>query len=194
MAKRRVKAAAQDENSQRQAIDLNTGSKGSVPAPNAALAMVFAKMVTVGVAPALAIRSMFPEFADEHDLCVEFGRQWMLDAEVQRAIDGLNGGAWADLPKDKRIQLAYEKHVGEAAYLLWSGSFIGAETRDDIEKFKQARELLKAELGKATDETDPMQAFARFALELGQQMAAQAKQRKVIGIRHDSGMPAEPTH
>lgn len=96
---------------------------------------------------------------------------WQGSVEVRVAIEQLNGGAWVELAPERRYELALQKHLSEVAFFLHAHNFNDAHEREELEKFKQAREVLKAELKGTPDELDPMQAFARFALDLVKQQS-----------------------
>lgn len=143
------------------------------------LAVVFAKLLSAGCPPAKAIAYLFQDVADEPDICKELAKQWLSDSLVRKAIDHLNGGAWAELSKERRFQLALDQCNAEAAYFLWTTPFGTIEHREGLEKVKMAREMLKAELKQAPDEADPMQAFARFALDYARGVAEANSKKKI---------------
>lgn len=149
-------------------IDLPTApvlqSDDAPPQMTAKLATVYAQMLHAGCPPLLATEYMAPQLSKE--VLKATTRLWVADVLVQQAVEQLIGGAFITLPPERRYQLALEKHLSELAFFLHSNNFNDAAGKDGLEMFKQAREVLKAELKGGTDESDPMQAFARFALDM----------------------------
>lgn len=142
-----------------------------------ATALLFAKLLHVGAPPLKAVLYICPNV--HPDLLEKVAKVWLGDAEVLRAVEHLNGGAWLDLPKETRLQLALDKHVAEVAYYLWTTNFSDTEHREGLDKMKQAREVLKLELGRQADPDDPMAAFARFALDFARAQDAHKQAEKV---------------
>jgi len=114
---------------------------------------------------------------------------WLNDALVVQAISDINGGKWHELPEETRYKLAIAKSNAEAAFYLWTTSFVETDHREGLEKMKLAREIIKRELGDQPDEADPMAAFARFAMDLAKNMhtesVAKAKRVPTTGLGLD---------
>lgn len=160
--------------SQEMKVDLETGA----PVMSPPLALVFAKLLHVGCPPVRAVLYCAPRL--DKDTAQKVSRLWLNDAEVLRAVEGLNGGAWAELPPEKRYELAYNKHLSEHAFYLWVTNWNDVEHNEGINKMKISREVLRAELGKVPDDADAMQAFARFALDMVRHQAeADSKKRQM---------------
>lgn len=139
-----------------------------------ALALVFAKLLQVGCPRLRAVLYCCPELdpAEGIETAKLVLKAWMTDPRVIDAIDGLNGGTYADLEPEVRYKLALTINLAGAAFFLHHTNFSEANHREDIDRMKLARDIIKTELGQAVDSTDPMQAFARFAMDL---MKTQAK-------------------
>jgi len=129
------------------------------------LALIYAKLLTVGCPPIRAVIYCCPDI--ELELAKKVSRVWLNDAGVLRALESINGGTWHELPPETRYKLALDKHKSELAFYLWTTNFNDIEHREGIEKLKQAREEMKKLNGEAVDD-DPLAAFARFTLELAQ--------------------------
>jgi len=142
------------------------------------LAGEYARLLHAGCPAVSATQYLRPQLSRE--MAKHITPSWMASALVREAVEQLNGGAWVSLPAEKRYELALQKHLSELAYFLHSHNFNEARDKDTLEMFKQAREVLKAELKGAPDDLDPMQAFARFAMEM---MKEQAVERMVAGKR-----------
>lgn len=141
------------------------------------LALVYAKLLSVGCPPVRAVIYCNPELLvtqEGRDAAKRVAAQWMSDALVIAAISSINGGKWHELPMETRFRLAIEKSNAEASFYLWANNFVETEHREGLEKIKLARDIIKKELGEQPDEADPMAAFARFALELSKNMHTEA--------------------
>lgn len=164
---------------------------GLVPVMNEALALVYAKLLTVGCPPVRAVIYVVPSLNETEpgrEAAKKVARQWAADVHVLKALASINGGDWQDLPPEKRYQLALDKNLGEAAFHLWTVNFGDVEHREGLEKMKMAREMLKAALGQRPDDSDPMQAFARFALDLAKEAATSAARGKKSPQTQDGGL------
>lgn len=135
-----------------------------VPLCTVKLSQVFAQLLNAGCPQLQAIGYMFPHLTKT--VMTETTRRWVSDPLVTIAVEELQGGAFISLPPERRYELALQKHLSELAFFLHANNYNDAVNKDVLEMFKQAREVLKAELKGGTDESDPMQAFARFALEM----------------------------
>lgn len=142
------------------------------------LAGVYAQLLHAGCPALKAVEYIAPHLSvDEMKATLKV---WLTSDLIVEAVEQLQGGAWVSLPAEKRYELALQKHVSEAAFFLFANNFNEVGGKEHLEMFKQARDLLKAELRGGVDESDPMQAFARFALELAKaQTATRAAESKV---------------
>lgn len=148
------------------------------PEMTAQLAEVYAQLLHAGCPGLKAVEYIAPHLT--LDEMKDTLKRWLTSALVQAAVEQLHGGAWIALPAEKRYELALQKHLSEAAFFLFANNFNEVGGKEHLEMFKQARELLKAELKGGVDESDPMQAFARFALELAKaQTATRSAESKV---------------
>lgn len=141
------------------------------------LALIFAKLLTIGCPPLRAVLYVHPQLNENDEgrtAAKKVAWQWQNDALVLEAINSINGGQFHELPAEKRYRLALEKSNAEAAFYLWSTNFVNIDHREGIDKIKIARDILKSELGQQPDEADPMAAFARFAMELSKNMHTEA--------------------
>lgn len=142
------------------------------------LAQVFAQLLHAGCPQLKAVEYMAPHLSVEEMKATL--KEWMAGGLIVEAVEQLQGGAWITLPAEKRYELALQKHLSEAAFFLYANNFNEVGGKESLEMFKQARELLKSELKGAVDETDPLQAFARFALEMAKaQTVTRAAESKV---------------
>lgn len=126
--------------------------------------MTFAQLLHVGCPPQRAILYVFP-LLDKDD-CKATTAEWMASPLVLQAVEQLNGGAWMHLAPEKRYELSLAKHISEMAFYLYANNFNDIEHKEGLEKMKQARDVLRAELKGGADDGDPSMAFARFAMEL----------------------------
>lgn len=67
---------------------------------------------------------------------------WLASPMVARAAVTLNGGAWQDLDKDTRIDIALDKHASQLAYLLYTTNPNDVEDKLTLEKIRDARGAL----------------------------------------------------
>lgn len=137
--------------------------------------MLTANLMQAGLPLALAIQYLIP--GHDSRKYVELASAWEQDPLLREAVDGVNGGTWASLAPEVRYKLALDKNTAEMAYFLYSSSFIGAGSREDIDKMKLAREVMKSELGMKTQDDNPMDAFARFAIDLSRSMTQENMQK-----------------
>lgn len=163
--------------------------QGIVPEMTDELALVYAKLLSVGCPPILAVLYCAPELrlTDQgKEAAKRIAAHWTSDALVLAAVDNINGGKWHELPIEKRLELARAKSDAEAAFYLWTTNFSTVEHTEGLAKMKMAREMVKGALGEAPDESDPMAAFARFAMELAKNTQAQsaAKSRKPTQVQN----------
>lgn len=145
------------------------------------IAMVYAKLLTAGCPPVRGVYYCIPSLTTDKkgiETAKHIARTWMHDERVLGALNNINGGEWHTLPPERRAQLALDKHNAEWSFYLWTTNVNDIESREGLEKLKQAREVIKGVLGQQPDEADPMQAFARFAIELAKNAA---KDRAVRG-------------
>lgn len=133
--------------------------------------LLFAKLLTVGYPPEMAVKAMFPPM--EPLQLTSTVAAWMADTRIHHEVASINGGQWHTLDKMKRFELAYEKMQAEAAFWMWSTNWATLSAKEDLDKAKQAREMLANVLGKKIDDDDPMQAFARMAVTLTQNAEAE---------------------
>jgi len=172
----------------KQATDPTKG--GLIPAMTNEMAIVYAKLLNVGCPPIRAVLYCAPwlmESEEGKQLAKKVAASWCADALVIEALSSINGGKWHELPMETRAKLAIEKNNAEAAFFLWSANFGDMSAREEIDKMKLARDILKGILGQQPDESDPMQAFARFALELVRNTTAQrsAQAKKPVQVEGD---------
>lgn len=146
------------------------------------LAAIFAKLLHVGCPGLRAVLYCAPEL--DMDTAKLTLREWMADSQVLKAIENINGGAWIDLPPEERFKLAFDKHISEMAFHLYATNFGEIEHKDGLDKLKQCREVVGSLIGKKVDTSDPMNAFAQFAIELTKTMAeADSRRRKAPELR-----------
>lgn len=156
---------------------------GLVPEMSDQLALIYAKLLSVGCPPVRGVFYCAPqlmETQDGRDIAKKVASRWLNDAAVAQAIENINGGKFHELPLEERMKLALDKSNAEAAFYLWTINFGETEHREGIDKIKLARDIIKRELDMQPDEADPMQAFARMAMELAKnaQLDSAARARK----------------
>lgn len=136
------------------------------------LAAAFAKLTMVGVPQVNALRYCAPEYfavAGEEGI-FEWLKAWLNDPRLLHAMSALNGAEWHDLSADARLTIAFDKHMAELAYFLYSHTY---ERLDgiDLKKADNARDALQAYLDKGTG--DPDSPFNRFVEEFMKQSTGQ---------------------
>jgi hypothetical protein len=151
-------------------------SMADAPPMTPALAVVFAKLLQAGCPEDRAVLYVYPHLPVEQ--IGPTARLWKHHKDVVAAITEANGGAWFDLTTEQRAKIAIDKSNSEAFFYLWDTNFAAAAGKDDLEKLKLARVITKEALGMAPDESDPMQAFARFALDMVRESQGAAAGRK----------------
>lgn len=134
------------------------------PAFTEEVAYNMARLLCAGCPPEQAALYLCPDCDDATVKAT--AREWMASRELLIAVEELEGGAWLDLPAEKRYQLAYDKQVSEMAFYLRTHNFVDVTDKVELEKMKMARETLRAEIKGVGAAEDPNTAFARFAMEL----------------------------
>lgn len=81
---------------------------------------------------------------------------------VQQAIDALQGGTWHELPKDRRLRVAFDKFMAEAAYYLMQHRYDRAEG-DELKKIEACADRLQQHLDQHGGGTETP--YARFVRE-----------------------------
>lgn len=151
---------------------VKTEVQQDIPAFTGGVARELAKLLHVGCPVIDAVSYIAPRLTDP-DLMKQLARLWLSDPLTRQALSELQGGAWMDLPLEKRLLLAQEKSDAEAGFYLYANNFNTITSRDELEKFKIAREIVRSKVQGEVDETDPLKAFARFALDVLQTQNAQ---------------------
>lgn len=156
----------------------HTDATRNPPPMTPQIAAVYAQLLHAGCPALRATEYVAPQL--QADVLKLVTKQWLSHRLVLKAVEQLTGGAWMELPPERRYELSLQKHLSELAFYLYANNFNDAPSKEALEMFKQAREVLKAELRGVTDDGDPMSAFARFALELVKgQMADRAANSSV---------------
>lgn len=128
--------------------------------------MEFVKLLHSGI-PATLCLAYFS--ADHYDSLTEKQRQvwlaqWARSPLVVAAAADFNKGAWQDLDKDARLQIALDKHLAELAHFLYTHTFDAAEGVE-YKKMADARATLMEHLTAAEGEPDgPFQRMMRELL------------------------------
>jgi len=165
---------------------------GNAPPMTIELAVVFAKLLHIGCPAPRAVLYCAPQLATGGpgmiDVVKTVARQWVHDVLVVEAIGNINGGAFHELPAEDRMRIALEKSTAEISFYLFATNFNDVDSREGIDKIKYAREVLKVALGQQPDELDPMQAFARYALD----MAREAQAKRSAGKKTPPQLSPEP--
>lgn len=139
-----------------------------IPTFDAGLARQMALLVQAGLPPDAAVGYLVPGLRG--DLWEEWADRWMNTPEMLAATRALNGGDWAELPSERRAEIALDKHRAECAFYLWTHDLESAD-KFDFEKLTAAREVLEAFTKGAMDPSDPLAAFARAAKDIMQAAA-----------------------
>lgn len=148
------------------------------PAMTPELAQVYAKLLTAGCPELTAVQYMAPWL--ELDLLRPTALAWKTNPDVLQAVNGLNGGAWFDLEPEARMKLAMQKSDAEIAFWLWDASFTDLTAKEELEKLKLARSVVKDLLGMRPDELNPMDAFARWMVDMARENLAKGATKKAL--------------
>lgn len=110
-------------------------------------------------------------------------KRWLNSPLLAAEMTLLNGGEWELLEKDVRIRLAYDKHLAELAFLLYSKSYLMVSGLDE-QKMDNARTAIGKYLDRST--ADPEAPWMRAIRDMYEgridgtplaQIAEQAKQQ-----------------
>jgi hypothetical protein len=155
IAKARARQKRQDEYDRRGADRM---PRSDIPGPRPVhrrpeltreLAVQFVKILSAGVPAGDALVYFAPEhyggLSDEQ--LAKWLRDWTTDDLVIRALNSINGGAWEDLDKDRRIEIGLDKAMASLAYFLYTHDYATCEG-NDLKRHDAARkdimEYLKA--------------------------------------------------
>lgn len=119
------------------------------------------KLLAAGVPPHDALRYLDPEYFAVAD--PKQRHAWLLawsgDPMTLRAQSSLNGADWPDLEAGQRLTIAFDKHLAELAYFLFSHDYSKIEGTD-LRKADAAREALMSYLKEGADaESSPFKRF-----------------------------------
>jgi hypothetical protein len=143
------------------------------------LANIFAQLLNAGCPQVRAVMYLIPSVTPDQAATISV--EWMRDSLVLNAVERINGGEWLALPAEKRFEIVLNKQMSELAYFLWANNFNDITDKVDLDKMTQARTILRAEIQGKVDDTDPMNAFARFAVDfMKEQAAVQAKVKSTV--------------
>lgn len=137
-----------------------------IPTMTVDLGRVMAKLLNAGAPPTSAVGYIVPGI--DPDSARRLARNWMSSPHVLAGVAELNGGAWESLSNARRFEIAHDKSTCEAAFYLYTHNFNDAQPGKfgDLDKYKMAREIVRAELKGDTDDDDPMQAMQRMLTDL----------------------------
>lgn len=125
----------------------------------------FARMLTAGLPATEAVLYFVAESEElSAEAITRLAWTWQRSADVLAAIADLNGGAWVDLPEDRRLAVALDKHFAELAYYLYTTSFTTAAGAE-LGKLNTARQALRDKLAGGMDEDSPLARFMRDLIE-----------------------------
>lgn len=120
------------------------------------LAHQFALILGSGMPHLDAIGYLRPDLEGQ-DAKVELDR-WMRHRVVQTAILELQGGAWQDMPTERKIAFTIDKHYTELAYYLYRNNYNdldgAARAKADI-----CRQTLEAKLAGMAGKLDALSTF-----------------------------------
>lgn len=90
--------------------------------------------------------------------------QWLASPLVAKAAADFNKGAWQDLARERRVELALDKHASELAYLLYTHNVNDIDDSLTLKKVNDARAALfeMQRLSQGGDQS----AFARMVADL----------------------------
>lgn len=131
----------------------------------------FAIMLQAGMPAEEIIVYFFPD-ADQHSL-TKVLQSWLGSKVLREAVEELQGGEWAKLSAEERMQKAIDKHYAELGYLLYSRNYITAQGLDKT-KLDTARSVLEAKLAGVAGQATPME---RFWDDMRAKAAKEAKDR-----------------
>lgn len=85
----------------------------------------FVKVLAAGVPAADALVYFAPEHfaAITPEQIATWQRQWLTAPIVVRAFNAFNGGAWEELDKVRRLELAVDRTLAELAYFLYTHNY-----------------------------------------------------------------------
>lgn len=133
-----------------------------IPPLTPATALQLGTLLYAGVDALDAVVLLLPD----HPLSAQITavRQYLRSPQLLEAFRELNGAAWAELPAQRRLEVAHAKHLAELAYFLLTRS-VQSMDKDEFEKAKEARKAIEGELKSVTPTDSPLARFARQALD-----------------------------
>lgn len=135
------------------------------------LAAQVAKILNAGLSQEQTVHYIVPGLRPA--AARQLAETYMNHPLIFAAVNALNQGEWPELPKDKRLSIALDKHQSEAAYYMLTHAIEGAD-KEVMGKLTYCRDVLEKSLQGGIDPSDPLAAFARMARDVME--AAVAKQ------------------
>lgn len=128
--------------------------------PTKEQATQFALMTMAGCPAEDALRYFIPEDAVVDSLSLaQWAKAWPRHRLVMAAMVELQGGDWAALNPQARIQLALEKHYNEMAYYLYSHNYAAITHPNEKNKADTCRAALEIKAAGLSGKMDALSAF-----------------------------------
>ena len=135
--------------------------KFNVPPFDESMARLFALMLQAGV-PKEAVASYLLPSVTPAQRARAFAA-WCASPLLLDAVNTLNGGEWHLLDRDKRLQVAQDKHLAEMAHYLISHRFSDDTEAKTMARMRECREAIRQAIsGAAGDAGDALDSFMRF--------------------------------
>lgn len=131
--------------------------------PDEAQAQQFAQLLRAGVPQGSAVAYILGDVSGEPDL---IAARWLQSRIVVDALATLNGGKWADMDPEARLDVALDKHYAELAHYLYTHDYESAEGKE-LRKIESAREALQAQRSGRLEANSPFMKFLATLLKPG---------------------------
>lgn len=117
-------------------------------------------MILSGVPPEDALRYFLDEDVVVDSLTLtQWAKVWQKSRLVLAALVGLQGGDWATLSPQQRIQLALDKTYNEMAYLLYTRNYAAESNPNVKQKMDTCRTSLEAKLAGTAGKLNSLEEF-----------------------------------
>jgi hypothetical protein len=144
------------------------------PVLTESIAMEFAKLTASGVPPFRAVEYFAASYCAR--VTAQDRRQWAQDLVkhplVIHAQAILNGGEWHTLDRDRRLQIALDKHLAELARYLYTHTYEKVKGDQARKMDTAADRLLKHLADHAGEESTPWKAFVAEFLQKFEKQSA----------------------
>lgn len=151
-------ARRQGRQSRRQ-VDAERRATGDLAPLDDSTADLLARFLHAGVHCAEALKYLRPGITDE-TIREELAAKWIGTTVLLDAVERLNGGAWPDLPADRRLEIALDRHYAELAYFLLTHNYTEADGLD-YKKVVDARTAIALRIAGQEGKGDAFDEFMR---------------------------------